>query len=142
MNRITKRTIQVPLWIILLIVAIIGVTSIIALNVNTIPTQLTSLFTGAIQDSNFSIQSQTAIFRGPNRIVIGLVLKNNDTANSHTANVTVTLLDANGDPLSNPQTQLNVNVNGGATTTLTFIFTGNGIVNSYASTFVQVDQIS
>ena len=100
-----------------------------------------SLFSGQVAASNFIVQSQNVQFQGPNKMKITVTLLNTDTTNSHSANVTVSALNSSGNVLAS-SSQLTGTVAASGTVTLTYTLSQTGISAAYASTFIQVEDLS
>lgn len=135
--KLTRRKALVLLPLALLLTA--GITY--GLTITLLPTLHVSLFSGQIAASNFVVQSQNAQFQGPNKIKITVTLLNTDATNPHSANVTVSALDASGNVLDSAWA-LTGTVAASGTVTLTYDLSQTGISASYASTFIQVEDMS
>jgi len=133
---------SVPLWLVLIIL-ISGTAA--ALTLYTLTPEKISLFKGEITDSDFVVDNLVTKTKGLNKIVVKVTLRNTDTAN-HEANVTVALLDSNGDiiVINGVEMELTIstgNVTGGDTVKLTFTFTGANLVSVYESYLIEIYQL-
>ena len=131
----TKLRKTVPLWVVILVIVSLS-SVVVAEDINVLPIEHISLWSGTTANSNFTIQDQIVHFHGPNKIVIKLTLLNNN-ANPSSADVTVFIEDSSGNNLMN-ETQSTGSVAGGSTVELNFDFTGTGISAEYASDFVEI----
>ena len=129
---------SIPLWVVVALVigASFGTTAA-AMTIFQIPIEHISLFQSQQAASNFNIQSQVTRFHGPNKVVVHLTLTNTDSSNSHSANVTVSILNSSGNEILD-EAQLTGTVAASGSVTLTYTFDQAGITDSYGSTFVQV----
>jgi hypothetical protein len=108
-----------------------------ALTINSITERL-GLWQSAFESTSFTIQSFRLNPRGANRVEVPLTLKNTGSA-THSAEVTVQLLDAGGNLVAE-QTQSTGSVASDGTWSYTFIFTGTGITSSVKSVMIIVRQ--
>ncbi len=129
----------VPLWIVVIIVLMMGVAA--AVVITELPSEHISLFGVNVASSVFTITSTDTTFHGPNKITVKLTLTNTDTVNSHSADVTVWLLDNSGNGIMN-STQSTGVVAASGTVSLVFTFNQAGITAAYGSTFIQIKDTS
>ena len=129
---------RVPLWLVILLLLVSTGSTAAALLINTFNEKI-SIYSGQVQDSDFQITALETKIKGRNRVDVSLTLKNGDSANAHSADVTVQLLDSNGDVLLE-QTENTGNVEASGTWTHTFTFTQQGLVSQYDSTFIVIKQ--
>lgn len=127
-----------PLWLVLLILGI-AVAGVLALTITPIVIRL-GLWSVVTEATNVKIEGVVATFRGSNVAVVVLALKNYDAGASHTANVTVQVLDANNNVVAEDSEELTISP--GGVETVTFIFTKAGIAQEYNSVFAVVREIS
>ena len=138
MNTIKNKTKKViPVWIAIIIIIIMFTGSVVGMQIYAISIEHVSLFNGQIQSSEFTIINEQTTFHGLNKIVVKLTLSNTDTLNSHSANVTIFLLDSNGNTIMN-ESYLTGIISASNTISNTTTFTETGIVSSYTSTFIQI----
>ena len=142
MNTIKNKTKKViPVWIAITIIIIMFTGSVVGMQIYAISIEHVSLFNGQIQSSEFTITNEQTAFHGLNKIVVKLTLTNIDTLNSHSANVTIFLLDSNGNTIMNESYLTGViSASGTVSNKTTFIETN--IVSSYTSTFIQIMDMS
>lgn len=142
MNTIKNKTKKViPVWIAITIIIIMFTGSVVGMQIYAISIEHVSLFNGQIQSSKFTIISEQTTFHGLNKIVVKLTLSNTDNTNSHSANVTISLLNSNGNTIMN-ESYLTGIISASNTVSNTTTFTETGIVSSYTSTFVQIMDMS
>lgn len=142
MNTIKNKTKKViPVWIAITIIIIMFTGSVVGMQIYAISIEHVSLFNGQIQSSEFTIISEQTTFHGLNKIVVKLTLSNTDNTNSHSANVTISLLNSNGNTIMN-ESYLTGIISASNTVSNTTTFTETGIVSSYTSTFVQIMDMS
>jgi hypothetical protein len=137
-RRVLNRS--VPLWLALALALAVAlpVSVAVALTINSITEKL-GLWQSTFADTSFTIQSFSLRPRGPNRVDVQLTLGNTDTANAHSADVTVQLLDASGNVIAD-QTQSTGSVAANGTWTYTYTFTGTGITSQVHSVMIIVKQ--
>jgi hypothetical protein len=124
-----------PLWVVLLVVA--AVAGAVAVQV---VVERVGLWRGVVVAPHFTVTELSTTIRGLNRVDVKVTLKNTDTA-VHTANVTVQLLDKDGEVIAELY-QLTGDVQGGAEWSYVFVFREKGIVERYDSVLVIVRQLS
>ncbi len=137
-RRVLSRS--VPLWLALALALAVSipVSVAIALTINTV-TERISLWQSTFPDTSFTLQSFRLNPKGANRVEVQITLRNTDTANAHTADVTVQLLNASGDVIAE-QTQSTGSVAANGTWSYTFAFTGTGITSQVHSVMIIVKQ--
>ena len=138
-NNITKKS--VPIWLTIVIIVVLLMTSVAGMQIYALTIEHVSLFGGQIQSSEFTIVSEQTSFHGPNKIVVKLILSNTDPTNAHSANVTVFLLNSAGNTLYN-ESYLTGIVPASGTVSNTTTFTETNVTKLYASTFVQIMDVS
>lgn len=124
-----------PLWLVLLVVA--AVVGAVAVQV---VVERVGLWRGIVVAPHFSLVELSTTVRGLNRVDVKVTLRNTDTA-VHAANVTVQLLDKDGEVVAELY-QLTGDVPGGAEWGYVFVFKEKGIVGRYDSVLVVVRQLS
>jgi hypothetical protein len=128
-----------PLWLLLLILLVFSVVTGFALAV-LVRVERIGIWQGVVESPRFVVTEISTTFKGLNRVNVKVVIKNID-ANTHSANVTVQLLDADGDVVVEAF-QLTGDVAGGAEWSYVFVFKEKDIVKRYASTLVIVKELS
>jgi hypothetical protein len=128
-----------PLWLLLLLLLVFSVAIGVALTV-LIKVERIGLWQGVVEAPHFTVTELSTTIKGLNRVDVRVALKNTD-ANTHSANVTVQLLDSNGDVVAE-QWVLTGDVAGGAEWSYVFTFREKGIVKSYESALVIVKELS
>jgi hypothetical protein len=123
-----------PLWLVLLVVA--AVAGAVAIQV---VVERVGLWRGVVVASHFTLVELSTTIRGLNRVDVKVTLKNTD-ASTHSANVTVQLLDKDGEVIAELY-QLTGDVVGGAEWSYVFVFKEKNIVESYDSVFVVVREL-
>ena len=124
-----------PLWLVLLLVAVVAC----AVAVQVVVEKL-GLWRGVVAAPHFTLVELSTTIRGLNRVDVKVTLRNTDTS-THSANVTVQLLDRDGEVVAE-QFQLTGDVAGGAEWSYVFVFKEKGIVERYDSVLVVVRQLS
>ena len=89
---------------------------------------------------HFTVTELSTTIRGLNRVDVKVTLRNTDT-NTHSANVTVQPLDANGDVVAEAF-QLTGDVAGNSDWSYVFAFKAKDIAKSYDSVLVIVKQLT
>jgi len=135
---------EIPLWSVIVVLAAAGLVT--AITVSTVAPEKISIFSGQVQDSDFVIDSVVSKPLGKNTVIVFVEVRNTDTV-SHSANVTVQLLDENGDIIEindeiMEQTLETGEVNGGETVLLLFTFRATGLVELYCSYQIVIYQTS
>ena len=141
MKKILKR--EIPLWAVALLIAMSIAT---AITVTNLAPEKISIFSGRVQDSDFVIDSVISEPLGRNMVVVFVKIRNTDTV-SHSANVTVQLLDENGDIIEingelMEQTLETGTVNAEESVLLLFTFKATGLVELYDSYQIVIYQTS
>jgi hypothetical protein len=137
-SRVLNRS--VPLWLALALALAVAlpVSVATALTINSITERL-GLWQSAFADTSFAVQSFRLNPKGSNRVEVPLTLRNTDTSNAHSADVTVQLLDASGNVITE-QTQSTGSVAANSVWSYTFVFTGTGITSQVHSVMIIVRQ--
>jgi hypothetical protein len=130
LKRVLKKCI--PLW---LVISAIIVTGVLALTITPITIRL-GLWSVVTEATHIRVEGAVTSFRGPNTAVVVLTLKNYDESAPHTANVTVQVLDANGNVVAECSKELTISP--GNVETATFTFTKSNIAQEYSSVFVVI----
>jgi len=139
MSRFKLLTRSVPLWLVILLILVFSVASGVALTI-LMRVERIGLWQGVVESPHFVVTELSTTIRGLNRVDVKVVLKNTDV-NTHNANVTVQLLDANGDVVAE-QWILTGDVAGNSDWSYVFIFKVKDIVKSYETTLVIVKELS
>ena len=111
-----------------------------ALVVTSLTAEKINLFNGSVQDTSFTIMSLNTQFSGKNRITISVTLQNTDSS-IHSGNITIQLLNSNGDVILE-QYALTGNVVSSGTWSRSFTFNQNGIVAIYDNPFIAIRQLT
>jgi hypothetical protein len=98
------------------------------------------LWQGVVESPHFMVTEISTTIKGINRVDVKVVLRNTDT-NTHSANVTVQLLDADGDVVAE-QWVLTGDVAGNSDWSYVFVFKEKDIVKKYNSVLVIVKELS
>ena len=112
-----------------------------AMTVTLLPALHISLFSSQITASEFSITSSGMSVNGPNKVTVKLTLTNTDTVNSHSADVTVELLNSSSDQITN-STQSTGIVAASQSISLSFVFKASNIAAETTNYFVVVSDTS
>ena len=128
---------SVPLWLVLLLLMCV-VGSALALTIVTSVERI-GLWQKTVAPPHFTVTEISTTIRGLNRVDVKVTIKNIDT-NTRSANVTVQLLDTDGDAVAE-QWVLAKDIAGGAEQSYTFIFKIKNIVKSYESVLVIVKEL-
>ena len=111
-----------------------------ALTIKAMMIEKINVWGSTIQDTQFSIVVIDTKIKGPNKIEITLTLKNDDSS-THTATVTVQLLD-NNDEIILEETKGTGEVGGGGNWSAVYSFTKVGLVAEYTTPFIVIKQLS
>jgi len=130
---------SVPLWLVIVLLLATVTLTATALTVWMLQVERINIWEGQIQDTDFTVIEIDTKIKGKHRIDITLALKNNDASNTHSADVTVQLLDSNGNVILE-QTVNTGDVVAGGTWSYTFTFTQNNLVSQYDRPFIIVEQ--
>jgi hypothetical protein len=123
-----------PLWLVLLVVvAVVGAVTV------QVVVERVGLWRGIVVSPHFTLVELSTTIRGLNRVDVKVTLKNTDTA-VHAANVTVQLLDKDGEVVAE-QYALTGDVPGGAEWSYVFVFREKSIVERYDSVLVVVSEL-
>ena len=131
----------VPIWLAAILVVASCFATAAALTIYSTQVERINIWGGQIQDTDFSITELSTKIKGKHRIDISITIKNEDATNVHSANVTIQLLDSNGDILVE-QTVSTGDVAAGGTWSYTFNFHQTNLVSQYDSPFVIIRQTS
>jgi hypothetical protein len=138
-----KKTGAVMAGLLVATVAALGTAA--ALNIIDGPTQVLSVFESDTETSAFDLQSTDTAIQGKHALDVSWTVKNTDNE-THDAEVTVQLLEADGTPItkngSAMEATASITVDAGATHSETSAFSKDGLVSDYESTFVTVDQVT
>lgn len=130
-----------PRWVAFsLIAASVLVSSVVALTITTVAVQRLELFGNSVSSTDLTVTALASQIKGKNRVDTTLTVRNDDAGAGHLADITVQLLNASGDLLSE-QTQAAVSFAAGETKTLPVFSMGQTNIGSdYASTLVLINQ--
>lgn len=127
-----------PLWAILVVVVLCS-GGVAALIIHSIGVERISIWGGEIQDSRFSITELTTKIKGPNRVDISIVIRNDDTS-PHSATVAVNLLRGNGDPIIDAARTVE-NLDSGDSLVVNYEFRQAGLTVAYDRSFIVITDI-
>jgi hypothetical protein len=138
--RMGGRTMRksVPLWLVVVLLVAMSIGTVTALTILALQIEKINIWGGRYQDTDFAVVNFETKIKGPHKIEITVTLKNTDTA-THSGDVTVQLLDMNGDIILE-QTQNTGDVAGGETWSYTFTFRQDNLVEQYDRPFLVVRQ--
>jgi len=125
LKKVLKK--QIPVWAVVLIL-FVSMTAF-ALTIYTIEPEKISIFQGTVTNTDFIVDSAASKIVGRHTVIITLVLKNTDT-NSHSANVTVQLLNSSGYVIAEDTKEVS-DVSGGQYVVLLYTFTKENLVSEY-----------
>jgi hypothetical protein len=128
-----------PLWLLLLLIIVLSITVGVALTV-LVRVERIGIWQGVVESPRFVVTELSISVKGLNRVDVKVVLRNIDT-DTHSANVTVQLLDADGDVVAE-QWVLTGDVAGNSEWSYVFVFKEKDIVKRYSSTLVIVKELS
>jgi len=128
------------LVLVLVVGLVIGSVGVVAgLSMTSLSPEKIELWNSQAQDTDFNIQTSDTDVKGQDRIDVSTEIKNQDTSSAHEADVTVQLLDTNGDVLRD-ETKPTGSVSADSSKKLTYQFTKSGLANDYEETFIIVNQ--
>ena len=127
-----------PLWAILVVIILCS-GGVAALVIYSVGVERISIWGGEIQDSRFSITSLTTKIKGPNRVDISLVIRNNDIS-PHSATVAVNLLRENSDLIIDA-TQTVDNLDGENSLVVDYEFRQTGLTVAYDRSFIVITDV-
>lgn len=127
-----------PVWAILVVVILCS-SGVAALVIYSVGVERISIWGGEIQDSRFSITELTTKIKGPNRVDISIVIRNDDTS-PRSATVAVNLLYENGDPIIDAARTVE-NLNGGDSLVVDYEFRQVGLTIAYDRSFIVITDI-
>lgn len=136
-----KRTLKETVRTALVVVALVLVVSTAgAVTSGTLSVDKLSLFSSETAESDFDVDHKDTTVRGFGKLAVDMTLVNGDSS-SHSANVTVQLLDSNGDVIAT-QSKETGTVAGGDSFSGTWTFQRPGLLMNYESSRIIVDQQS
>lgn len=126
--------------LVLVVGLVIGSAGVVAgLTMTSLSVEQVQLWESQSGDTDFNIQAYDTKVKGQDKIDVATELKNTDTSGAHEADVTVQLLNANGDIIAN-ETQATGSVSGDGTVNLDYKFSDTNLAEKYDKTFIVVDQ--
>ena len=128
----------VPVWLLVLLVASSAFAT--ALVIMSLPTQRVGLWSGQVAPTDFTITEFDVKYEGPHKIVVTVTVKNTDSK-THSAEVTVQLLDSQGNVILE-ETKATGDVAAGGTWTGEYVFVKTNLVSEYDRPFVVIEQLS
>ena len=129
---------SVPIWIVALLLAASVVSTAAALTIRTLQIERINIWSGQIQDTDFTITGIETKMKGKHRIEISLTIKNNDESNKHTAKIAVQLLDSDGEVVVDGTANLTIEAKG--TVTQEFKFHKENLVSQYSQLMAVITQ--
>jgi uncharacterized protein (DUF58 family) len=140
-HRVLNRS--VPLWLALALALAVAlpVSVAVALTINTMTVKL-GLWQSTFEGTRFTLHFFSLDPKGPNRVDVRITLRNTDAASAHSADVTVQLLDADGNVIAEQTRSTGSVAADGGTWSYTFTFTGPGITSQVHSVMIIVRQTS
>jgi len=129
---------SVPIGIVALLLVASVVSTAAALTIRVLQIERINVWSGQIQDTDFTITGIETKIKGKHQIEITLTIKNNDESNQHTGEIVVQLLDRNGEVIVDGTANLQVEAKG--TMTQKFKFHKENLVNQYAQLMVVITQ--
>ena len=129
---------SVPIGIVALLLAASVVSTAAALTIRALQIERINIWSGQIQDTDFTITGIETKIKGKHQIEITLTIKNNDESNQHTAEVVVQLLDSNGEIIVDGTATLQIEAKG--TITQKFKFHKQNLVSQYSQLMVVITQ--
>lgn len=140
-GRVRARTISLKLASLLVVLAVAG--TALALTINPIASEDFTFYDISNTPGDFAVTATSWDIIDKNSIDISVTVTNGDAVNAHYANVTVMLLDGAGDLVaSGSLTIATGEVPGGAPDVNVFSYNVAGIVASFESIFIAIDQSS
>lgn len=119
-----------------------GTATALTVDTGTLETQVVSLFSGQTTQSELTIQAYETKFKGKEKIDVSVTIHNPSSSSSaHEGNVTVQLLDANDD-LITEATKATDSLDPGTDQDLSYSFSQANLVEQYDETFIIIDQSS
>ena len=97
-----------------------------------------NVWSGQIQDTDFTITGIETKIKGKHRIEITLTIKNNDELNRHIGEIVIRLLDSNGEVIVDGTANLQIEAKG--TITQKFKFNKQNLVSQYSQLIVVITQ--
>jgi hypothetical protein len=128
-----------PVWLVVLLAAIAASSLTYAILVSTRVERI-GVWQGVIETPHFTLVELSTTIKGLNRIDVAVVVKNTDTV-AHSANITVQLLDADGEVILEAY-ELTGDIPAGSTWQHTFTFKDKNIVKIYDSVLVVIKELS
>ena len=129
---------SVPIGIVALLLVASVVSTAAALTIRVLQIERINVWSGQIQDTDFTITGIETKIKGKHQIEITLTIKNNDESNQHTGEIVVQLLDRNGEVIVDGTANLQVEAKG--TITQKFKFHKENLVSQYAQLMVVITQ--
>jgi hypothetical protein len=128
-----------PAWLVVLLAAIAASSLTYAILVSTRVEKI-GVWQGVIETPHFTLVELSTAIKGLNRIDVTIVVKNTDTI-AHSANITVQLLDADGEVILEDY-ELTGDIPGESTWQHTYTFKDKNIVKTYDSILVVIKELS
>lgn len=117
-----------------------GVGVVGGITMSTLGTEKAELFSSDTAATDFSINSYDTQVQGRDKVSVDATLKNTDSSQSHSADVTVELINATtGNVVANATKSIG-SVASGDTVSLSYSFTQTDLAEQYDETVITVDQ--
>ena len=127
---------SIPLWIVILCF-MFSISSALALTINSLNSITVGIWESRVENTEFSITDYNVKHKGPKKVEVYLEITNTDSENTHTANVTVQLLDENEDILLE-ETKDTGSIAASGIWSSTFIFEQTDISSQYEEVFIEI----
>jgi len=136
LSSVLKRS--VPVWLLALLVVSSAFAT--ALVIMSLPTQRVGLWSGQVAGTDFTITEFDVKYKGPHKMVVTVTVKNAGSE-AHSAEVTVQLLDSQGNVILE-ETKATGDVAAGGTWIGEYVFVKTDLVSEYDRPFVVIEQLS
>ena len=138
LSRLWKR--RIPLWLTTVIMVASIVSTAAALTIYMLTIEEIDLWGGQYQHTKFTVTSFETKIKGKNKVEITLTLKNTGSQ-THSATVTMQLLESNGDVILESEANTG-DISGGDSWTYKFTFYQKDLVSQYDQPFLVIEQTS
>ena len=141
-NMRTQRKEEIKTHIRVGIVVLLLATSLVwtaaAFTIRALQVERINVWSGQIQDTDFTITGIETKIKGKHRIEIIVSIKNNDELNRHIGEIAIRLLDSDGEVIVDGTANLQIEANG--TITQKFKFHKHDLVSQYSQLIVVITQ--
>ena len=124
--------------IVVLLLATLLLWTATAFAIRALQAERINMWSGQIQDTDFTITRIKTEIKGRNRIEITLTIKNNDELNWHIGEIAIRLLDSDGEVIVDGTANLQIEANG--TITQKFKFHKQNLASQYSQLMVVITQ--